>query len=149
MGAARLRVCPPRLPPAAPSSTPAPPRTGKAPASPSTARRPTAAQLAATLGWEVVAVHVDNDLSAYNGKARPGYQALLDDLRGGRADAVLCWHGDRLHRRPLELEEYIAICEPRQVPTMTVRAGPVDLSTPSGRAVARTVGAGPDSRSST
>jgi DNA invertase Pin-like site-specific DNA recombinase len=97
--------------------------------------------LADQLGWTVVAVHADNDLSAYTGKPRPGYQQLLADLRAGAADAVICWHTDRLHRRPVELEEYIAVCEPRGVPTMTVKAGPVDLATPSGRMVARQLGA--------
>src|SRR5215211_3052953 len=97
--------------------------------------------LAEQLGWTIVAVHADNDLSAYSGKPRPGYEALLADLRAGTADAVICWHTDRLHRRPVELEEYIAVCEPRGVPTMTVKAGPVDLATPAGRMVARQLGA--------
>jgi DNA invertase Pin-like site-specific DNA recombinase len=98
-------------------------------------------KLAADLGWEVVAVHADNDLSAYTGKPRPGYLALLEDLKAGRADAALVWHTDRLHRSPAELEDYIAVCEPREVPTVTVKAGPLDLATPSGRMVARQLGA--------
>jgi DNA invertase Pin-like site-specific DNA recombinase len=98
-------------------------------------------EVAARLGWQVVAVHPDNDLSAYSGKPRPGYLALLEDLRTGTADAVLAWHTDRLHRSPVELEEYIAVCDPRGVPTQTVRAGPLDLATPSGRMVARVLGA--------
>jgi site-specific DNA recombinase len=98
-------------------------------------------KLAADLGWEVVTVHADNDLSAYSGKPRPGYLALLEDVRAGTADAVLVWHTDRLHRSPAELEEYIAVCEPRSVPTQTVKAGPLDLTTPSGRMVARQLGA--------
>lgn len=98
-------------------------------------------KLAADLGWDVVAVHADNDLSAYSGKPRPGYLALLEDLRAGVADAVLVWHTDRLHRSPAELEEYIAICQPRDAPTITVKAGPLDLATPSGRMVARQLGA--------
>jgi site-specific DNA recombinase len=97
--------------------------------------------LAAQLGWTVIEVFADNDLSAYSGKRRPGYQALLDALRAGTADAVICWHTDRLHRRPVELEEYIAVCEPRGVPTQTVKAGPIDLATPAGRMVARQLGA--------
>ena len=44
--------------------------------------------LADRLGWTIVAVHSDNDLSAYTGKPRPGYLALLADLRAGTADAV-------------------------------------------------------------
>jgi site-specific DNA recombinase len=97
--------------------------------------------LAEQLGWEIVAVHADNDLSAYSGKPRPGYRALLADLRAGVADAVIVWHTDRLHRSPAELEEYIGVCEPRGVPTMTVKAGPIDLATPAGRMVARQLGA--------
>jgi DNA invertase Pin-like site-specific DNA recombinase len=98
-------------------------------------------KLAADLGWDLGPVHADNDLSAYSGKPRPGYLALLDDLKAGRADAVICWHTDRLHRSPAELETYIAVCEPRGIPTMTVRAGPLDLTSPSGRMVARQLGA--------
>lgn len=97
--------------------------------------------LADRLGWTVIEVYVDNDLSAYSGKPRPAYRRMLEQLRDGTATAVIAWHTDRLHRSPVELEEYIAICEPAGVPTMTVAAGPVDLASPSGRAVARTLGA--------
>jgi site-specific DNA recombinase len=97
--------------------------------------------LAERLGWTIVAVHSDNDLSAYTGKSRPGYLALLGDLRAGTADAVVVWHTDRLHRSPVELEDYIAVCERGGVPTQTVKAGPLDLATPSGRMVARQLGA--------
>jgi site-specific DNA recombinase len=97
-------------------------------------------ELAERLGWRVVGHHSDNDLSAYSGKPRPGYKALLSDLEGGRADAVVCWHTDRLHRRPVELEHYIEVCEKRGVMTQTVKAGDLDLTTPSGRMVARMLG---------
>ncbi len=97
-------------------------------------------ELADRLGWTIVDHHSDNDLSAYSGKPRPGYRALLDDLEHGRADAVLVWHTDRLHRRPVELEQYIDVCDPRGVITQTVKAGPLDLATPSGRMVARMLG---------
>jgi DNA invertase Pin-like site-specific DNA recombinase len=99
-------------------------------------------ELAERLGWEVVAVYTDNDLSAYSGKPRPGYQALLADLRAGTADAVLCWHTDRLHRRSGRdrsgaLDEYIDLCQARGIPTQTVQAGALDLATASGRMTAR------------
>ncbi len=54
---------------------------------------------------------------------------------------MLVWHTDRLHRSPRELEEYVDICERRKVITQTCKAGELDLATPSGRAVARTLGA--------
>jgi site-specific DNA recombinase len=97
--------------------------------------------LAAKLGWAIVAVHTDNDTSAYTGKVRSGYEALLDDIETGRANAVLVWHTDRLHRSPRELEHYVDLCERHNVVTQTVKAGELDLATPSGRAVARTLGA--------
>lgn len=98
--------------------------------------------LAARLGWTVVEVFADNDLSAYSGKVRPRYRALLEAIRAGRVDAVLAWHTDRIHRSPVELEDYIRACnDGRDVPTHTVQAGPLDLSTPSGRMIARTLGA--------
>lgn len=97
-------------------------------------------ELAVRLGWTVVGVHIDNDMSAYSGKPRPGYRALLDALDSGTAKAVIAWHNDRLHRSPVELEEFIAVCERRKVEVQTVKAGNIDLSTPSGRMVARQLG---------
>jgi len=97
-------------------------------------------ELAERLGWEIVFRHTDNDLSAYSGKPRPGYRALLEEIRDGKIDAVLAWHTDRLHRSPVELEEYVALCEAHDVVTHTVKAGHIDLSTPSGRLVARQLG---------
>jgi len=99
--------------------------------------------LAARLGWDIVAVHTDNDLSAFSGKRRPGYEALLDELRSGHADAVITWHLDRLHRSPVELEGYIAACSDggRDIPTHCVMAGPLDLTTATGRMHARISGA--------
>lgn len=97
--------------------------------------------LASTLGWTVAAVHTDNDLSAFSGKARPGYVALLDDLKAGRVDAVVAWHPDRLYRHPTDLEGFINAVESAGAAVRTVSAGEMDLSTPSGRMVARMLGA--------
>jgi DNA invertase Pin-like site-specific DNA recombinase len=97
--------------------------------------------LASRLGWEVRKVYTDNDISAYSGKRRPQYQELLDDIRAGTLDSVVAWHPDRLHRSPVELETYIDVSERFAIQTNTVQAGAWDLSTPSGRAVARTLGA--------
>jgi site-specific DNA recombinase len=98
-------------------------------------------ELAESLGWSVLRVFIDNDVSAYRKKPRPGYRDLLAAIEGGEVDAVLAWHTDRLHRSPKELESYIDVCEPRGVVTRTVRAGELDLATASGRMVARQLGA--------
>lgn len=52
---------------------------------------------------------------------------------------TIVWHTDRLHRSPRGLEEFIDVCDARGVVLETVRAGPLDLSSPAGRAVARTL----------
>ena len=65
-------------------------------------------RLAASLGWQVAQEYVDNDLSAYSGKRRPAYEQMLADLTDGLRDAVICYHVDRLTRRPVELEQFVA-----------------------------------------
>ncbi|MFI8297322.1 recombinase family protein [Streptomyces nigra] len=94
--------------------------------------------LAERNGWNVVETYVDNDVSAYRKSVkRKGYQRMLTDLQNGVATAVIAWHNDRLHRSPLELEEYIDISQRHGVSTHTVQAGDLDLSTPGGRMTAR------------
>lgn len=90
--------------------------------------------------YRVVRVFEDNDLSAYSGKPRPDYKAMLDALARGEGDCVLAWHTDRLHRSPVELEQYIDACSPRAIETRTVKAGHLDLSTATGRMIARQLG---------
>jgi site-specific DNA recombinase len=99
------------------------------------------ATLIEQLGGSVQASFSDNDISAYSGKHRPGYEALLQAIRNGEIDAVAVWHQDRLLRRTIDLEHYIDVCQPINVATYTVKAGHLDLTTPSGRAVAKTLAA--------
>ncbi|GAB3843920.1 hypothetical protein GCM10028800_06380 [Nesterenkonia populi] len=47
---------------------------------------------------------VDNDVCAFDGRQRPGYQALVNTVRHGVTHIVV-WHVDRLYRRPRELED--------------------------------------------
>ncbi len=91
--------------------------------------------------WALAAVYEDNDISAYAGRSRPGYERLRKDIADGHVDVVVAWHTDRLHRSPRELEDYITACDARSVATVTVRAGDLDLSTAAGRMVARMLGA--------
>lgn len=97
--------------------------------------------LADRLGWNVVAVFTDNDVSAFSGRARPGYKQLLEALETGTVDAVIAWHPDRLHRSPVELEEFIDAVEAARADIATVTAGDLDLSSANGRMVARIAGA--------
>src|SRR3990172_6460650 len=85
--------------------------------------------LAASLGWPVGDVYVDNDVSAYSGRRRPEYDRLCEDIKAGTVDALVVWHPDRLHRSPRELEDFIDLCEAAGLTDVrTVRAGDVDLS---------------------
>lgn len=98
-------------------------------------------ELAEVRGWDVVGVYTDNDRSAYSGKPRPEYERLLVDIDSGVAGSIIAWHPDRLHRSPVELEDFIDLVEKRGVTVATVQGGEYDLSTPSGRMTARVVGA--------
>ena len=98
-------------------------------------------RLAEQHGLTIVDEYVDDDRSAWSGKARPAYRQMLDAICVGEIDTVVIWHADRLHRHPRELEEYIEVCEPRGVATFACISGRVDLSNPDGRLVARMLGA--------
>ena len=94
-------------------------------------------KLAAARGWPVGREYVDNDISAYNGKPRPGYEQMVADLAAGVRDAVIVYNLDRLHRRPAELEEFVGLCERvgvRQVATVTAD---IDLGNDDGLFMAR------------
>ncbi len=96
-------------------------------------------KLARSNGWETVE-YVDNHASAYKDHAkRPAFDRLLDDAAAGRVGIIAAWHPDRLARHPRALERLIDVCETRDLPVVTVQAGVVDLSTPSGRAMGRTL----------
>jgi DNA invertase Pin-like site-specific DNA recombinase len=72
-------------------------------------------------------------------KQRPGYQEMKEYLRDGKADVVLAWHMDRVHRSPKEVEDFLDVAEPHDITVHTVKAGIVDLTTSAGRAMARTL----------
>ena len=95
--------------------------------------------LAARKGWAELVEYVDNDVSATARKPRPAYQRLLKDIADGRVCAVVCWDLDRLHRRPVELEEFMALADGMNVALATA-SGEVDLSTAQGRLLARVKG---------
>lgn len=92
-------------------------------------------------GWDVAATLVDNDVSAYKGKRRPGWQQVTDLIRSREVDVLVGWHPDRFTRRMRELEDLVELVETAGVTIATVTAGSYDLATPSGRLVARNLGA--------
>ncbi|MFE7540433.1 recombinase family protein [Streptomyces platensis] len=96
--------------------------------------------LCARKGWDVVDVYPDNDVSAYSGAPRPKWQELLADINEGIVNAVVCWHVDRLTRSPRELEDVIDLADRHGLELATV-SGEIDLATPTGRMIARMLGA--------
>ncbi len=95
--------------------------------------------LAERKGWPVVETFVDNDVSATNGKARPQYTRMMQELSAGRLGALVVWDVDRLTRTPRELEDFVDLAEARGVALASV-GGEIDLATPQGRLTARIKG---------
>lgn len=79
--------------------------------------------------------YVDNDKSATKG-SRPAFSALVEAIRSGRVDTIVCWHTDRLYRRVQDLLELAELAEKHALKIITVNAGDLDLSTSSGRMLA-------------
>jgi DNA invertase Pin-like site-specific DNA recombinase len=92
------------------------------------------------LGWKVVDVFVDDDRSAFNGKARPEYDRMLDAIDGGRLDAVIAWHQDRFTRDPMELEVLLLTTAKQGVILSTVVGGVVDPENGDSKTLARISG---------
>jgi DNA invertase Pin-like site-specific DNA recombinase len=97
--------------------------------------------LATSLGWTVAQEYVDNDLSAYSGKERPAYQQMLADIQEGLRDAVLVYHLDRLTRRPIDLEHFLAVIASAKVLHVRFFASGMDLASGDGYLVARMLAA--------
>jgi site-specific DNA recombinase len=83
-------------------------------------------------------------VSAYSGKARPAYTRMLADLADGLREAVIVWHMDRLHRRPIELEQFVATFTRAAVSDVVTLHGDYDLGSGDGLLVARVDGSATD-----
>src|SRR4051794_26897731 len=84
------------------------------------------------LGWQLAVERTDDDTSAsrYSTKPRPGYQALLADIRAGRVEIVVCTEMTRLYRRVEELLELIRLAETTRLRKIETTDGMgYDLST--------------------
>lgn len=69
---------------------------------------------AAKLGFTEPHVFIDNDVSAFDGGRRNGYDALVAQVRAG-VTHIIVWHVDRLYRQPRELEDLIDLVEQHPV----------------------------------
>ncbi len=96
-------------------------------------------ELADRLGWPVVEVFRDNDISAsaYSRKRRTDHERMIEAIKAGRINAVVAWDSDRMFRQPSEHEPYMKLCQHFGVQNAAVRVGDIDYDTPIGRFNAR------------
>jgi len=98
-------------------------------------------QLAEKLGWLVAEEYVDNDVSAYSGKLRPQYEQMMADLGSRFRDGVICYHPDRLTRRPIEFEQFLSVVDAAQIRDVRFVTGDFDVGSGDGLFVARILAA--------
>jgi hypothetical protein len=66
---------------------------------------------------------------------------MLEDIAAGQLDAVIVYNTDRLTRRPIELEQFTAICEAAGVRQLVAVTGDIDLGNDDGMFMARVLAA--------
>ncbi|AXT83816.1 serine recombinase [Aeromicrobium sp. A1-2] len=94
-------------------------------------------KVAADRQWAITGEYVDNDISAYSGKLRPGFEAMLADIEAGQFDAVVAYHQDRLTRRPAEFETFLATCQRAGVKLFATARGDTNIGEGDGIMTAR------------
>lgn len=100
-----------------------------------------ARQLAEARGWDVVAEYADNDISAYTGKRRPGYNDLMRGAAAGEFDRIVVYMTSRLTRNRRERAELIDTLGNRGISVAAVSGPELDLSSASGRLIGEVLGA--------
>jgi DNA invertase Pin-like site-specific DNA recombinase len=94
-------------------------------------------ELAERLGLHIDTWHEDNDASAFSGKVRPAFDALLRDLEAGRVAALLAWDQDRVARDIGDWERVLRACQKHATRVAFTTSGEVDIATVSGRTTSR------------
>lgn len=93
----------------------------------------TARKFSADRGYDVVAEHSDNDISAFRGADRPGYQRVLKLARERKIDRVIVYQLTRMTRNRGERAEFIDAFHACKVNVSEAQGGDYDLSTAAGR----------------
>lgn len=97
-------------------------------------------EVAARLGWCVVAVHTDEGISGAHGRdKRPGLDALMKQVMRREIDMVAAWSVDRLGRSLQHLVGVLADLQARNV-GLYLHVQGLDTTTPSGRAMYQMLG---------
>jgi site-specific DNA recombinase len=96
--------------------------------------------LAEARGWDVVGEWLDNDVSAYSGATRAGYDALMAAAEAGEFDRIVVYQTSRLWRSRRERAEAMELLADRRISVAAVSGPELDLSTASGRMIAGVLG---------
>jgi site-specific DNA recombinase len=98
-------------------------------------------KLAADRGWNVAEEYVDNDISAFRGKARPAYQQMLSGIAAGSRDGVIVYNLDRLTRQPIQFEQFSEACERAGVDQVATVTTDINIGNDDGLFTARILAA--------
>jgi DNA invertase Pin-like site-specific DNA recombinase len=90
-------------------------------------------------GWDHIGSFRDDDISAYSGKPRPDYDALMAEIVAGRADTIVVRHLDRLWRDDLEAAKGRAILRQHRVLISEYSGMEYPMWTAHGQHMARTM----------
>lgn len=93
-------------------------------------------KLADLKDWNVVAVKIDNDLSAAGKAKRPAFDEVLAMIESGKAQVIIAWALDRLTRNRRDQLRLMETCEKAGAVVALVRGGEIDMTTPNGRMMA-------------
>src|SRR5215207_7016362 len=82
-------------------------------------------EVGAKIGWDIVDVYADDNISAYKRRQRrPAFERLCADIASGHVNAVLAYNPDRLCRDDLRgLEDLIDLLNGNGVDVATARSG--------------------------
>ena len=108
-----------------------------------TRQREDCIELAGRLGVKIYDIYNDNDKGAsrYSKKPRKDYERLLADAQAGSINMIIAYTTGRLTRRPREHEDQLDLAQDFGVQFRYVRSPSFDLTTASGRRVARILAA--------
>jgi site-specific DNA recombinase len=90
--------------------------------------------------FAIVCTEVDNDISALNGRYRPGYEAVMAAAARGEIDVILVFQTSRFWRNRRERAEGIEILRQAGVSVIATKGPSLDMSTAYGRGMAGLLG---------
>lgn len=102
-------------------------------------QRQLALDLCQQRGWTPVEF-CDNDISAFSGKLRPRYQALMAAIDAGEITRVVVYHPSRIWRSRKERADGIARMQAAKAALTCIRGPELDMSSAYGRGMAGLVG---------